>query len=549
MLLFVRTLALFLLIGLGSQADARRVALVIGNGAYEHAAPLTNPANDAADLAAAFDRLGYEVEMLENATRAQLLDALRGFRRRSLGAEHAVIYYAGHGLEIGRQNYVVPVDAELKQDIDIEYEAVPLSLLVAATSGGKDLQLVVLDACRDNPFLNTMTRTLGTRTIGRGLAVYEPEGNSLVAYSAREGTVALDGEGQNSPYALAFLDALARPGLEIGPFFRQVRDAVIAQTSGQQEPFLYGSLSAEPVFFKPQTPGLPPTPASAPRAPQGEGVSPDTLLAIDLAFWQSIEDSTTASDFEDYIARFPNGQFLSLAKRRLAALKPGTGSAVKPPTAQPETAGPLNEDVKLSRNAARDLQARLNILGFNAGAEDGLIGRKTRAAVVSYGAARGLEMGDTINQALLDKLASEVSAARLASHREANRAARAKAASAPQVTSKPSRPTTTQTSTPPASSFAGYAGRSYCRSKGGQVLNGRNLSDRPIWCITVLSISATSIRYRMTQRQGYGQPTNTSVFSFAKSGARSFGPVRLAANGSGSLTANGAAYVASRIYK
>ncbi|MFC6639724.1 caspase family protein [Sulfitobacter sediminilitoris] len=425
----IRPSCLLAIFGLATAAEARRVALVIGNSDYSHATMLPNPANDARDIATAFTSLDYQVELVEDATRADLLDALRGFRTRSIGAEHAIIYYAGHGVEIDRQNFVIPVDAELKADIDVEYEAVPLQLLVAATSGARGLQLVVLDACRDNPFLAQMTRTLSTRSIGRGLAIYEPEGNSLVAYSAREGTVALDGTGENSPYAMAFLSALQRPGLEIGHFFRQVRDAVIRQTNGQQEPFLYGSLSADPVFFQLQGTPAAPEPQNTAPSRQGTGASADTLLAIDLAFWQSIKDSDQRSDFEDYLSRFPAGQFLPLAQRRLAALKAPEKplrSAIKetatvPPatTSEPEAnQDPAQQNLRLSRSDARDLQARLNILNYGAGVEDGIVGRRTLQAVADYKSARAMANETLIDAALMARITSEIPEAQLAAHRK-----------------------------------------------------------------------------------------------------------------------------------
>ena len=547
-----------MLLGLATAAEARRVALVIGNSDYSHATMLPNPANDARDIAKAFTSLGYQVELVEDATRADLLDALRGFRTRSIGVEHAIIYYAGHGVEIDRQNFVIPVDAELKADIDVEYEAVPLELLVAATSGARGLQLVVLDACRDNPFLAQMTRTLSTRSIGRGLAVYEPDGNSLVAYSAREGTVALDGTGENSPYAMAFLSALQRPGLEIGQFFRQVRDAVIRQTNGQQEPFLYGSLSADPVFFQPQSAPTDLAAQNAAPSRQGTGASADTLLAIDLAFWQSIKDSDQYSDFEDYLSRFPNGQFLPLAQRRLSALKapekparsanretaivPSVDATTSEPEADPD---PARHTLRLSRSDTRDLQARLNILNYGAGVEDGILGPRTLQAVADYKSARAMANEALIDAALMDRITSEVPEAQLAAHRKA---ARPSSPSTPTPTAAP-KPRKQTKPAPPAGNLASYVGRSYCRSKNGKVLNGRNLSDRPIWCITVLSLNSAQIRYRVSQRQQAGLPLNTSVFTRSRTGTRTYGPVTLVSSGSGSLTANGATFVASQIFR
>ncbi|MEM9972403.1 MAG: caspase family protein, partial [Pseudomonadota bacterium] len=334
-------------------AAGDRIALVIGNGRYEHAPALPNPTNDARDIAAAFEALDYDVRLIEDAGLPALLDALRAHRARSLGAAHSVIYYAGHGVEIDRQNYVIPVDAELASDIDVAYEAIPLDLIVAATVGARDLQLVVLDACRDNPFLEQMTRTVATRSIGRGLALYEPDGNSLVAYSAKEGTVALDGDGENSPYANAFLEALTRPNLEVGQFFREIRDSVIAETRGQQEPFLYGSLSAKPVFFQPQAA---PTPDPRPAVtPPSDTASQDTLLAIDLAFWESIRDSGTSDDFASYLQRFPEGQFRPLAERRLAALRQSYRPAIAAPddTQTPDDTPRLERSLALDRSAFR----------------------------------------------------------------------------------------------------------------------------------------------------------------------------------------------------
>ncbi len=560
----------FVVLSLALPAEARRIALVIGNSKYAHASVLPNPANDARDLSAAFQTLGYEVELVEDATRAALLDALRGFRAKSVGAEHAIIYYAGHGVEIDRQNFVVPVDAVLKADIDVEYETIPLDLMVAATSGATGLQLVVLDACRDNPFLDQMTRTMSTRSIGRGLAIYEPDGNSLVAYAAREGTVALDGAGQNSPYAMAFLSALQRPGLEIGQFFRQVRDSVIKETNGQQEPFLYGSLSAEPVFFRPVNPDTPATAQVSSTPTASTSATANTLLNIDLAFWQSISDSDQVSDFEDYLSQFPEGRFRPLAKRRLAALttstEPARSATIEAPT-QPVAKAPAlvlvpEEPVTLSRSEIRDLQARLNILGYRAGIEDGIAGRRTMSAIASYREARGIIGEAQIDRTFLTIIGTDVPDSQLAAYRAPKPQQKTTStASKPKAAApKPSTPKTNSNSQAAAapkpapkpkatSSFSAYSGRSYCKVNDGQVLNGRNLSDRPIWCITVLSVSSTQLKYRISYRQAAGSPIEKTVYTRSGNGNGSFGRVTLSTSGSGSLTANGAKWVASQIYR
>lgn len=559
--------AVLLLLGLATSVDAKRLALVIGNSVYEHAPKLPNPANDARDLAEAFAGLGYEVRLLEDATRSELLDALRSFRAQSQGAEHSIIYYAGHGVEIARQNFVIPVDAELEADIDIDYEAVPLDLLVNATSGAADLQLVVLDACRDNPFLEQMTRTLATRSIGRGLALYEPEGNSLVAYAAKEGTVALDGRsGDNSPYAAAFLEALSKPDLEIGQFFREVRDSVIRKTQGAQEPFLYGSLSADPVYFRP--PSTDPdvgreTARANPDGSQPNRASQDTLLAIDVAFWESIRGSDQPNDYRDYLERFPDGEFRPLAERRLAALSPTDAPARSsqeppvraepiPPRAEsdPEPVAP-SEEIRLSRSEVRDLQARLNILGFSAGVEDGLIGPRTLRAVAAFRDDAGIGGGDRIDRALIDAIEGEVSWSRLAAYRDRARQQQPTTTARPQATpsAKPSPSPAPAAAPKPAGNLGAFVGRTYCRKKGSLIENGQYFSDRPIRCYTILQVSQNAVRYRVTSRQQYGLPIQNSVFTRPRTGTRSYPPVAFPAQGSGYITAEGSTYVASSIHR
>jgi uncharacterized caspase-like protein len=181
--------------------------------------------------------------------REKLIDALRGFAREAETADWALVYYAGHGIEANGTNYLVPVDAKLEVDRDIEYEAVPLNQVLSTVEGARKLRIVLLDACRDNPFTRQMRRTVATRSIGRGLARVEPEGGTLVAYAAKDGQIALDGNGANSPFVAALVKHLPTPGVEINKLFRLVRDDVLAATGRKQEPFVYGSLPGEDFFF------------------------------------------------------------------------------------------------------------------------------------------------------------------------------------------------------------------------------------------------------------------------------------------------------------
>jgi len=228
-----------------------RVALVIGNAAYQNVSPLLNAGRDAEALAAEFDALGFrKVTLLRDLTREQMFAALRAFAKDAETSDWAVIYFAGHGLEMGGINWLAPVDAQFKTDRDVRLEAVSIDELSAAIEGVRGLRLIVLDACRNNPFAPQMRLTNSTRSLGTGLARVEPEGGTMIAYAAKAGQVAHDGDDDNSPFMKALLNRLKQPGLEISMLFRFVRDDVLAATARQQEPFVYGSLPGEPFYFR-----------------------------------------------------------------------------------------------------------------------------------------------------------------------------------------------------------------------------------------------------------------------------------------------------------
>ena len=276
-LMFVVMLGFTLLL-LAAQVRAKeRVALMIGNARYAHAPALANPLNDAGDLGAALGRLGFVVTRLDNANYDKMRRGLRAFTREASTAEVALVFYAGHGIEVDKRNFLIPVDARLQSDREVEFETVSLDLVSRAVEGASGLGLVILDACRDNPFAAAMKRSGAKRSIGRGLARVEPSGETLVAYAAKGGSVAADGRGRNSPYTTALLAHVEEPGLEVGLMFRKVRDAVLKKTNGQQEPFVYGSLSSKGVYLKAQTKTPKPTPAKSLKAKSGPGFRPGRL--------------------------------------------------------------------------------------------------------------------------------------------------------------------------------------------------------------------------------------------------------------------------------
>lgn len=231
--------------------QGRRVALLIGNSAYQRVGGLQNPKNDVQLLATTLKNTGFQsVVVKTDLTQQQTLQALKEFSTVADGADWALLYYSGHGIEFGGVNYLVPVEANLKSDRDVDLEAVDIGKVISAIGGAKRLRLVILDACRDNPFASQMKRTVASRSVGRGLARMEPEAGTLIAYAAKHGETALDGDGSNSPYAQALAKRIQQtPALEVRRLFDVVRDDVMETTGQKQQPFSYGSVSGSMDFF------------------------------------------------------------------------------------------------------------------------------------------------------------------------------------------------------------------------------------------------------------------------------------------------------------
>jgi tetratricopeptide (TPR) repeat protein len=235
----------------GAVSQERRIALVIGNSRYVHADALANPVNDADTFAKRLQALGFsKVTLALDMPREKTLASLDAFAEEAGKADWAVVYYAGHGIEVAGVNFLIPVDATLAADSDVPSQAIPLNHVLDAVEGARKLRLVILDACRDNPFLDKMVRSVASRAVNRGVGHVEPQGATLVAYSAKHGQQALDGDGTNSPFMKALSKQVEVPGVEIVMLFRRVRDDVLAATQRRQEPFIYGSLPSEPYYFR-----------------------------------------------------------------------------------------------------------------------------------------------------------------------------------------------------------------------------------------------------------------------------------------------------------
>jgi len=228
----------------------RRVALVIGNAAYQAVSGLANTTNDARAIADVLKADGFtSVRIALDMTRASMIASLNDFQREADTSDWAVVYYAGHGLEVSGTNYLVPIDAKLGDDRDIQDEAVSVDRILRAVENAKKLRLVMLDACRDNPFLKKMHRSIATRSISRGLAAIEPLGATLIVFAAKDGETAEDGAGNHSPFAASLIKRLQQPTIEINKLFRLVTSDVLKATGNQQRPFVYGSLPGEEDYY------------------------------------------------------------------------------------------------------------------------------------------------------------------------------------------------------------------------------------------------------------------------------------------------------------
>ncbi|MCW1840953.1 caspase family protein [Prosthecomicrobium hirschii] len=295
-----------------------RVALLIGNGAYRNAA-LTNPVNDVTALRASLVDAGFDsVDVGLDLGRSAMLKALDVFTAKARNADIAVVFYSGHGIEIGGSNYLIPTDAQLASDRDVKYEAVALDDVLAAAEGSAGLKLIILDACRDNPFLEGMRRVQMRGNLGKGLARAESATpNMLIAYATAPGRVAADGTGDRSPFTAALARHLTTPGLDVRIALGKVRDDVIAATreSGDpQIPYLSGSVGGHlvalaPLTERPELASLPPKPQAEPAA--GTGLGAEAAIRADFDRARSVG---SIAAWNLFINRHPEGFYTDLAR-------------------------------------------------------------------------------------------------------------------------------------------------------------------------------------------------------------------------------------------
>ncbi|KTE32771.1 MULTISPECIES: caspase family protein [unclassified Sphingopyxis] len=305
---FLPFLALFLLLAPAS-AEARKVALVIGNASYAHASALTNPANDIRIVADAAKKAGFdEVVVASDLTNQAFQTSMRDFRAKADGADVAMVYFAGHGIEAQGKNWLLPTDAKLESDLDLPYEAIQLDRLVEAVSGAQ-IRMVVLDACRNNPF-GSKWRS-GTRAVARGMAGVEAD-DVLVIFAAAPGQTASDGTGANSPFALAIARRLPEADLPVQLLGGAIRDDVLAATGGNQRPFVSASITGTPVYLVPRT--VPTLVAATPTVPTGDRTASEEI------FWKGALAESSVRAFSAYLSEFPSGRYAGDASDAIARL-------------------------------------------------------------------------------------------------------------------------------------------------------------------------------------------------------------------------------------
>src|SRR4051794_30868415 len=305
-----------------AKAD-RRVAFVVGNGAYKNVAALPNPAIDAKAMASALRNVGFEVVEGTNLTRDKMTERLLEFGKKAQSADVAVFFYAGHGIAISGTNYLLPIDADIKSEMDVKLgAAINIDLTLDQTMGDAKVKLVFLDACRDNPFAAKIKSNSATRSVNvqSGLAEMKSGEGTLIAFATGPGQTALDGqEGNNSPFTRALIDNITKPGIEIQQAMTSVRAQVNEETHKGQLPWGHTNLIGA-VYLNQA-----PTAQVANAAPTAAGVVPAATGGnsdgVELEYWRSVKESNKPEELNAYLSTYPKRQFKALALARLAGIK------------------------------------------------------------------------------------------------------------------------------------------------------------------------------------------------------------------------------------
>jgi len=348
----------------GSRDSAQageRVALVIGNASYKHAGHLDNPRHDATDMAAALAKHGFKVIVGLDLDKPSMERHIRQFARTLGRAKAGVLFYAGHGLQVSGQNYLVPIDAKLDDASGLDFEVVRLDLIQRTMERESKTNILFLDACRDNPLARNLARAMGTRSaeVGRGLAPVESGVGTLISYSTQPGNVALDGDGRNSPFAGALVERLLTSADDLSDILIAVRNAVIRTTNNRQVPWEHSALTAK-FYFSPRAA----TAAAQPPASFAE-------LQAEQALWSAVKDSDRPAAIRAYIEKYPNGTFVPLARVLIEDLE--RAGKDKP-----------GHQLDSAQQLATALQRELKRIGCYGGPINGTWGPASRSAIADF---------------------------------------------------------------------------------------------------------------------------------------------------------------------
>lgn len=430
---FLIGLVLFVIASVGAQAaapDAKRVALVIGNSKYVHAVALPNPANDAHLIASTLRNAGFQVIEGTDQDNAGMRGLISRFTEQSYDADLAVIFYAGHGMQVDGKNFLIPVDAELTSPAYLKTRTIQIDDFMAALPPEPAVGIIILDACRDNPLARTLAAAMPksrSTSLGSGLAPIQAKsdgvgtGGILIAYATDPGAIAFDGNGVDSPYSTALARHLTEPGIEIQSALTRVRGEVTETTQGRQRPWHNASLGREVFLGKSVAEAAPAAKPVADASNAATTPAPAPVVAaeppaweVEQRLWDEASKRNSVPFYEAYLEQFPGGRFATVARlnidqlkepkaenRQVAALDTDeanakSGSAVR-------TSVGVSDDVKqtpgteltesaigLDRDGRIDLQLRIEALGNELGRIDGNIGPKTRQAIGIWQAKNGL---------------------------------------------------------------------------------------------------------------------------------------------------------------
>ncbi|HEY7646318.1 MAG TPA: caspase domain-containing protein [Hyphomicrobiales bacterium] len=334
---------LFVLSCAQAQAASNRVALVIGNSAYNFTPALRNPKSDAVDMAAALRQLDFQVFDGTDLTKAQMDGLIKTFAAALETSSAALFFYAGHAVQIDNKNYLVPVDAALTSPEALDSEAVRLDQIQASMERQPRTNILILDACRNNPLARRLERAVGTGSarVGSGLAAVEGRAGTLIAYSTQPDNVALDGDGPHSPFSGALLKYIGTKGEDLSTILISVRNEVMNETGGRQVPWEHSALSKRFYFI---TPDAPPPAATADASPVAATADVSRSAAAapvrsdpgaEIELWDSVTNSNSIPKLRSYLERYPHGAFARVAELKIEDLESRTGAASSPVRATP----------------------------------------------------------------------------------------------------------------------------------------------------------------------------------------------------------------------